>query len=195
VHTPQSLTTRCGTPSYVAPEVLKNIPYDQAVDMWSVGVILFVILCGYPPFSDDIQSQLFTAIRTGDWQFNPRDWDVISEDAKELIRNLLVIDPLRRWTAKEGLHCKWLVKDGVNLSSTDLSRSLEKLKERKHSLRGVARTIMWMQKGQPAKVANTETTDEEALDRPETEEDVQHKILEVLSRPEEETGGSRSELV
>ncbi|KAI2514214.1 serine/threonine kinase [Fragilaria crotonensis] len=64
VHTPQSLTTRCGTPTYVAPEILKNIPHDTKADMWSVGVITYVLLVGYPPFMEDKQQDLFRKIRS-----------------------------------------------------------------------------------------------------------------------------------
>ncbi len=53
-------------PTYVAPEILKNIPYDQSVDMWSVGVILYILICGYPPFMDDDQNVLFEIIQLGE---------------------------------------------------------------------------------------------------------------------------------
>ena len=106
---PQSLTTRCGTPSYVAPEVLKNVPYDQAVDMWSVGVILYVLLSGSPPFTDENQSELFRKIRMGEWTFDGKEeWKDISEEPKNLIRGLLVTNPGQRLTAEQALHCNWL---------------------------------------------------------------------------------------
>jgi serine/threonine protein kinase len=69
VHTPQSLTNRCGTPTYVAPEILKNIPHDTKADMWSVGVIIYVLLVGYPPFMEDKQADLFRKIRSGEYEF------------------------------------------------------------------------------------------------------------------------------
>jgi len=65
---------------------LKNIPHDERVDLWSVGVIVYVLLVGYPPFMEDDQQVLFTKIRKGDYQFYPEDWKNISVDAKKLIQ-------------------------------------------------------------------------------------------------------------
>lgn len=104
----QSLTNRCGTPSYVAPEVLKNAPYDQMVDMWSIGVILFVLLCGYPPFADENQTELFRKIRMGEWKFRGEEWEQVSDEAKDLIRGLLVPNPVQRLSAEQALQCTWL---------------------------------------------------------------------------------------
>lgn len=132
----------------MAPEVLKNIPYDQTVDMWSVGVIIYVLLCGYPPFANDNQSQLFQSIRMAEWDFIDKDWSGISEDAKDLIRKLLTVDPGRRLTAKEALESKWLVQDDATLISHDLSHSAELMKKSKKSLKSVASMIMWMKKGE-----------------------------------------------
>jgi serine/threonine protein kinase len=109
VHTPQSLFTRCGTPTYVAPEILKNHPHDISVDMWSVGVIIYVVLVGYPPFIDEDQKRLFEKIRHGVFEFYPEDWDPVSEDAKDLIRKCLVVDPCNRFTVSEALEHIWIV--------------------------------------------------------------------------------------
>lgn len=108
VHMPLSLTTRCGTPSYVAPEVLKNAPYDQSVDMWSIGVIIYVLLCGYPPFVHENQSELFRKIRMSELKFQGEEWESVSKNAKDLIRNLLVANPMQRFTAKQALQSDWL---------------------------------------------------------------------------------------
>ena len=162
VHTPQSLTTRCGTPTYVAPEILKNIPYDQSVDMWSVGVILYVLLCGYPPFSDPNQGALFSKIRTGEWEFVADDWAHVSDDAKDLIRQLLVVDPVRRLTATKALETSWLQVNDEELKRKDLSGSLEEMKRRKPTLKGVARGIMWAAKA--AAVQKAAREDPESAD-------------------------------
>jgi serine/threonine protein kinase len=166
----------------VGPEVLKNIPYDQSVDMWSVGVIIYVLLCGYPPFANDNQSLLFQSIRMGEWQFIDKDWSGISEDAKDLIRKLLTVDPLRRLTAKDALCCKWLEQDDATLVANDLSHSAELMKKGKQSLKSVARTIMWMTKGESTRVVNAV---EEVLARPESKGEIQGKVEEVLARPED----------
>jgi len=144
VHTPQSLTRRCGTPHYVSPEILKNIPYDQSTDMWSVGVILYVILCGYAPFSDDNQAQLFSKVRVGEYDFNGEEWKNVSEDAKDLIRHLLVVDPRRRWSAMQALQCRWLREDTVKLEGIDLTRNLQGMKKKRLSFKHVAKTIIWL---------------------------------------------------
>lgn len=114
-------------PTYVAPEILKNVPYDQAVDMWSVGIIIHVLLCGYPPFSDDNQQNLFRKIRIGDWKFNMEDWSHISAEAKFLIKKLLVCNPNQRWTAKEALASPWFT---ATLEDADLSSSIQTVKRR-----------------------------------------------------------------
>ena len=166
----------------MAPEVLKNIPYDQSVDMWSVGVIIYVLLCGYPPFANDNQSELFQSIRMAEWKFIDKDWSGISEDAKDLIRKLLIVDPARRLTAKEALACKWLVRDDATLSAHDLSHSAELMKKSKRaSLKSVASMIMWMTKGESTRVV---AAVEGVLARPETKDESQGKVAEVPVHPE-----------
>lgn len=105
---PHSLTKRCGTPSYVAPETLKNIPYGVAADMWSVGVIIHILLVGYAPFNSDCREDLFCKIRIGSFKFVDSHWNGISNDAKELIQKLLVVDHRRRLSAYEALQSKWI---------------------------------------------------------------------------------------
>lgn len=147
-NTPYSLTSRCGTPTFVAPEILKNIPHDQRADLWSVGVVVYLLLVGYPPFMKDTQSELFQQIRCCDWKFRSEDWENISDDAKELIQNLLVADPEQRWTADQALACAWIQSDvdAVGETSTtevDLMASVEALRERRERLRQFATPVLW----------------------------------------------------
>ena len=144
VHTPRSLTSRCGTPSYVAPEILKNIPHDQSCDMWSLGVILYVLLCGYTPFLEETQQRMFDRIKQGDVKFEPaRDWDHVSYEAKELIKQLLVVEPAGRITAAEALRSKWILRDDAWLSSRDLSQSaLITMKEKRPRLQKLAKAVI-----------------------------------------------------
>jgi calcium/calmodulin-dependent protein kinase I len=146
VHTPESLTTRVGTPTYVAPEILKNIPHDQRADLWSIGVVVFVLLVGYPPFLEEKQSDLFAKIRAGDWNFVEMDWANISLDAKALIKGLLVTDPKERWSLEESLRCRWIQQDSNQLSSVTLCDSVVSLKQRRNRLRSLARAFMWVGK-------------------------------------------------
>lgn len=107
----EPLFTVCGTPTYVAPEILAETGYGVKVDVWAVGVILYILLCGYPPFSSrtNNQEELFDQILSGLFEFNSPDWDDISYPAKELISWSLVVDPLQRYSAKEILQHPWIV--------------------------------------------------------------------------------------
>jgi serine/threonine protein kinase len=146
VHTPESLTTRFGTPTYVAPEILKNIPHDERVDLWSIGVVIFVLLVGYPPFLDEKQPDLFARIRAGNWSFAEKDWKHISPDAMALIKGLLVTDPKERWSLDESLRCTWIKQDPDQLSGVSLCDSHITMKQRRSRLRTLARAFMWMGK-------------------------------------------------
>ncbi len=141
VHIPKSLNQRCGTPSYVAPEILKNQPYDQACDMWSVGVVLYVLLCGYTPFMEEQQEKMFERIKVGDYTFDQDDWFQISAEAKNLIKGLLCTNPDRRLTAGQALRSTWIT--GVSneqLLRNSLVESKRQLQKHKSSnaLRDVA---------------------------------------------------------
>ncbi|GAB4813322.1 hypothetical protein N2152v2_000368 [Parachlorella kessleri] len=106
-----ALTTVCGTPQYVAPEVIKGgrgTKYGPACDLWSMGVILFILLGGYPPFYDESEPRLFDKIRKGKYDFNDKVWDPISSEAKDLIRSLLVVDPDKRLTTKQVMEHPWI---------------------------------------------------------------------------------------
>jgi hypothetical protein len=104
----EGLSTPCGTPSYVAPEILERSPYGVQADMWSLGVITYILLCGYPPFSSPHQQTLFKLIRQARFRFEPPTWDDVSSQAKDLISRLLVVDPTRRLTARELLRHPWV---------------------------------------------------------------------------------------
>jgi len=115
---PSAYSTFITVISYVAPEILKNHPHDEMVDMWSVGVIIYVLLVGYPPFMEERQKDLFRKIRQGEYGFDGKDWKKISKSAKKLIKSLLVVDPSHRMTAKKALTHKWI------MSQKSLTRSL-----------------------------------------------------------------------
>jgi serine/threonine protein kinase len=104
-----AMTTICGTPQYVAPEIIKGGParYGPECDLWSAGVILFILLGGYPPFYDESEPRLFEKIRKGKFDFNDDVWSVVSADAKDVIRRLLVVDPAKRMTLQEVFEHPW----------------------------------------------------------------------------------------
>jgi calcium/calmodulin-dependent protein kinase I len=86
-------TTACGTPSYLAPEICSGAGYGKEVDYWSIGVVIYIMLCGFPPFHDDNNSKLFHKIMTGDYDFPSPEFDNVSDCAKDLISRILVVDP------------------------------------------------------------------------------------------------------
>jgi calcium-dependent protein kinase len=101
------MNTKVGTPYYVAPEVL-NREYTKSCDIWSIGVITYILLCGYPPFYGDTDNQIFDSVRTARFDFPSPDWDGISEAAKDFICALLRKDPSKRLTAAEALQHAWI---------------------------------------------------------------------------------------
>ncbi|KAK7895968.1 hypothetical protein WMY93_021293 [Mugilogobius chulae] len=105
------MSTACGTPGYVAPEVLAQKPYSKAVDCWSIGVIAYILLCGYPPFYDENDSKLFEQILKADYEFDAPYWDDISDSAKDFIGRLMEKDPSKRYTCEQALRHPWIAGD------------------------------------------------------------------------------------
>jgi calcium-dependent protein kinase len=101
------MTTRVGTPYYIAPEVLGR-HYDKSCDLWSIGVITYILLCGYPPFYGDTDPEIFASVRAGRYDFDSPEWTNVSAEAKDLISRLLLLDPSKRLTADEALRHPWL---------------------------------------------------------------------------------------
>merc|ERR1712151_839120 len=102
------LTTRCGSPNYVAPEIISRIPYRTPVDMWSIGVVIYILLCGYLPFADNNHITLYRKIKQVRYTFHNNHWNKVSNDAKDFITLLLVRDPEQRLTARHALSHWWL---------------------------------------------------------------------------------------
>lgn len=103
------MQTACGTPGYVAPEVLTADGYDKEVDLWSIGVITYILLCGFPPFYNEHLPMLFEQIMKADYDYPADYWEDISDTAKNFIDRLLVVDPARRMTTKQALEHPWLL--------------------------------------------------------------------------------------
>jgi calcium/calmodulin-dependent protein kinase I len=109
----EKLMTSCGSPGYVAPEVLTCESYDKSVDMWSVGVILYILLCGYPPFYADNAPALFKKIMEVQYDFDDPSWEDVSDAAKSLIQHLLVKEPEKRYTATQCMEHEWVTGDAA----------------------------------------------------------------------------------
>jgi len=112
---PNSLRTWCGSPAFTAPEIVFRKPYDERVDNWSLGVIVFSILGGYNPFQEDTIHLTFQQIRQANYQFDSENWDGISRDAKNLIKGLLTRDPDKRISAQEALSHPWMTGRGDDI--------------------------------------------------------------------------------
>jgi len=134
----QKLETSCGTPDYAAPEVLLGEKaYDKSVDLWSVGVITYVLLCGYPPFYAQSQPALFEKIINANYDFPEPEWSFISATAKDFVRKLLVIQAGHRMTVEQCLSHPFMQGGAgsntlnVNMSryNTERKKQLGKMKE------------------------------------------------------------------
>ncbi|XP_013369264.1 PREDICTED: serine/threonine-protein kinase DCLK3 [Chinchilla lanigera] len=117
--------TVCGTPTYVAPEILSEKGYGLEVDMWAAGVILYILLCGFPPFRspERDQDELFNIIQLGHFEFLAPYWDNISDAAKDLVSRLLVVDPKKRYTAHQVLQHPWIETAG-KMSKANLQKEV-----------------------------------------------------------------------
>jgi calcium-dependent protein kinase len=118
----QVLTTKAGTPYYVAPQVLAG-KYDQSSDLWSLGVIMYVVLCGYPPFYGETDADVLAKVRLGNFSFNAADWKNISEDAKNLIRMLLKMNPRDRYSAEQALNHVWVRNKAPKAKNIDIGQA------------------------------------------------------------------------
>ncbi|XP_049859446.1 MAP kinase-activated protein kinase 2-like [Schistocerca gregaria] len=109
-----TLQTPCYTPYYVAPEVLGPEKYDKSCDIWSLGVIMYILLCGFPPFYSNhglaISPGMKKRIRTGQYDFPNPEWQNVSQDAKDLIRGMLCIEPTHRLTIDQVMQNKWIAQ-------------------------------------------------------------------------------------
>jgi len=108
------MQTACGTPSYVAPEVLNASGYGKEVDMWSIGVITYILLCGFPPFYGDTVPEIFEQIMEANFDYPEEYWGSVSKEAKDFINRLLVVDSDKRLTAGDALRHPWLAASGAH---------------------------------------------------------------------------------
>lgn len=105
----QKMQQKYGTPYYIAPEVLNN-SYDEKCDLWSIGVILYILLCGYPPFNGANDEQIIKNVKKGEFRTDEEEWQTISNEAIDLVNKLLSYEPKHRISAKDALQHPWIQK-------------------------------------------------------------------------------------
>ncbi|KAJ8254724.1 hypothetical protein GJAV_G00196460 [Gymnothorax javanicus] len=133
-----------GTPGYLSPEVLRKDPYGKAVDLWACGVILYILLVGYPPFWDEDQHRLYQQIKAGAYDFPSPEWDTVTPEAKDLINKMLTINPAKRITASEALKHPWISHRSTVASCMHRQETVECLKKfnARRKLKGAILTTM-----------------------------------------------------
>jgi calcium/calmodulin-dependent protein kinase I len=134
--------TACGTPGYVAPEVLKNEAYGPAVDMWSLGVILYILLCGFPPFYHESTAALYKQIKKGQYTFPDPYWSEISKEAKDLVTKLLTVDPKKRITPAGVLQHEWVAGGATDKAFSKEHNQRFRLLQARRILRRGVRSII-----------------------------------------------------
>ncbi|XP_022747505.1 phosphoenolpyruvate carboxylase kinase 1-like [Durio zibethinus] len=105
-----------GTPYYVAPEVVMGRAYNEKVDVWSAGVVLYVLLAGVPPFYGETAEEIFEAVLRGNLRFPTRIFRSVSAEAKDLLRKMICKDVSRRWSAEQVLRHPWMLNGGETTS-------------------------------------------------------------------------------
>ncbi|XP_011059129.1 PREDICTED: calcium/calmodulin-dependent protein kinase type II alpha chain isoform X3 [Acromyrmex echinatior] len=133
-----------GTPGYLSPEVLKKEPYGKPVDIWACGVILYILLVGYPPFWDEDQHRLYGQIKAGSYDYPSPEWDTVTPEAKNLINQMLTVNPGKRITASEALKHPWICQRERVASVVHRQETVDCLKKfnARRKLKGAILTTM-----------------------------------------------------
>jgi serine/threonine protein kinase len=196
---PNCLTTMCGSPNYVAPEIVAGVPYGKQVDMWSLGTITFLLLAGYAPFDDaDLKTQ-YERIAEADYDFDEEYWGNISEEATNFVRELLVVDPNERMTAKSAKKHGWLKEKDKVLLENDLANSQKQLRKfnMKRKLKAAGNMVVatrrmthltesFADKDAMKEVAALAELAESDDDAPETKEEEKTEVKEeIVDQPKE----------
>ncbi|XP_034937469.1 calcium/calmodulin-dependent protein kinase type II alpha chain isoform X16 [Chelonus insularis] len=133
-----------GTPGYLSPEVLKKESYGKPVDIWACGVILYILLVGYPPFWDEDQHRLYSQIKAGAYDYPSPEWDTVTPEARNLINQMLTVNPTKRITASEALRHPWICQRERVASVVHRQETVDCLKKfnARRKLKGAILTTM-----------------------------------------------------
>ncbi|XP_064780377.1 calcium/calmodulin-dependent protein kinase type II subunit delta-like isoform X2 [Oncorhynchus masou masou] len=161
-----------GTPGYLSPEVLRKDAYGKPVDIWACGVILYILLVGYPPFWDEDQHKLYQQIKAGAYDFPSPEWDTVTPEAKNLINQMLTINPSKRITADQALKHPWICQRSTVASMIHRQETVECLRKfnARRKLKGAILTTMLVSRNfsvgrqhtNPAAVSSTASLAQEA---------------------------------
>uniref|UniRef100_A0A667ZHE6 calcium/calmodulin-dependent protein kinase n=1 Tax=Myripristis murdjan TaxID=586833 RepID=A0A667ZHE6_9TELE len=149
-----------GTPGYLSPEVLRKDPYGKPVDIWACGVILYILLVGYPPFWDEDQHKLYQQIKAGAYDFPSPEWDTVTPEAKNLINQMLTINPAKRITADQALKHPWVCQRSTVASMMHRQETVECLRKfnARRKLKGAILTTMLVSRNFSGEKDGTDVT-------------------------------------
>ncbi|XP_048875390.1 calcium/calmodulin-dependent protein kinase type II delta chain isoform X25 [Brienomyrus brachyistius] len=189
-----------GTPGYLSPEVLRKEAYGKPVDIWACGVILYILLVGYPPFWDEDQHKLYQQIKAGAYDFPSPEWDTVTPEAKNLINQMLTINPAKRITAQEALKHPWVCQRSTVASMMHRQETVECLKKfnARRKLKGAILTTMLVSRNFSAakSLLNKKADVKESSDSSNTtieDEDVKGKSLDNSSVKSQSSSTSQPE--
>uniref|UniRef100_A0A8C6WX83 calcium/calmodulin-dependent protein kinase n=1 Tax=Neogobius melanostomus TaxID=47308 RepID=A0A8C6WX83_9GOBI len=170
-----------GTPGYLSPEVLRKDPYGKPVDMWACGVILYILLVGYPPFWDEDQHRLYQQIKAGAYDFPSPEWDTVTPEAKDLINKMLTINPSKRITAAEALKHPWICQRSTVASMMHRQETVECLKKFNARRKLKVRPFSFFPFLESIESANTTIEDEDVKARKQEIIKVTEQLIESIN--------------
>ncbi|XP_041363803.1 calcium/calmodulin-dependent protein kinase type II delta chain-like isoform X3 [Gigantopelta aegis] len=188
-----------GTPGYLSPEVLRKDPYGKPVDIWACGVILYILLVGYPPFWDEDQHRLYAQIKAGAYDYPSPEWDTVTPEAKNLINSMLTVNPAKRITASEALKHPWICQRERVASVVHRQETVDCLKKfnARRKLKGAILTTMLatrnfsINKGRSLNVKKNdgikESTDSSTIEDEDTKSkpELETRKQEIIKRTEQ----------
>ncbi|XP_076447585.1 calcium/calmodulin-dependent protein kinase type II subunit delta-like isoform X4 [Babylonia areolata] len=179
-----------GTPGYLSPEVLRKDPYGKPVDVWACGVILYILLVGYPPFWDEDQHRLYAQIKAGAYDYPSPEWDTVTPEAKHLINSMLTVNPAKRITASEALKHPWICQRERVASAVHRQETVDCLKKfnARRKLKGAILTTMLATRNFSSRSLNVKKNDgiKESTDGSTIEdEDTKGRKQEIIKLTEQ----------